>query len=106
PWGYRPTRRPSRGRGRPLHDQVAMREQVPDFLLDPLLAPGGAARGLRAGTAPGELRGAGREPLALLSHGREDGLCDFAKDVECANLMGDVAEDRRGRLGVQGRAIG
>jgi hypothetical protein len=38
--------------------------------------------------------------LALLGYGREDGVGEFPKDVEGANLMGYIAEDRGDRLGV------
>ena len=88
------------------YEQVAVLEEVADLALDPLLAAGGTPRRLRAGAAPRQLRGAGRQALALLGHGREDRLGDLAEDVERAELMGHVAEDRGDRLGVERRAVG
>ena len=56
--------------------------------------------------APRQLRRGGGQPLALLGHGREDRLGHLAKDVEGAELMRDLTEDRGDRLGIQRRAVG
>src|SRR5262249_37894940 len=51
-----PQQRPPLGGGElPLHEQVAVREQLSDLALDPLLAPGAAPR--RAASVPGRPRG-------------------------------------------------
>ncbi len=87
-------------------EQVAVLEQVTDLALDPLLAAGGSLRRLGGGAAPWQLGSTGRQGLAQLGHGREDRLVHVVKDVECAELMRHVAEDRGDRLGVQRRAVG
>src|SRR3954468_17937634 len=85
---------------------MAVLEQLTDLALDPLLAPGGLPRGLRAGAPPSQLRGTGRQLLAHPGYGREDRLDHLAQDVERADLMRHLAEDRGDWLGVQCRAVG
>jgi hypothetical protein len=87
-------------------EQVTVLEQITDLLLDPLLATGGTPGGLRSGTAPPQLGGVGRQAVAQPGHGTEDRLGDFLEDVECAELMRHVAEDRGDRLGIERRAVG
>jgi hypothetical protein len=87
-------------------EQVTVLEQITDLPLDPLLAAGGTPGGLRGGTAPRQLGGVGRQAFAQLGHGTEDRLGDFLEDVECAELVRHLAEDRGDRLGIQRRAIG
>ena len=62
-------------------------------------------RRLRAGTAAWQLGGAGRQILAQLGHGGEDRVGHVANDVERAELMRHVAEDRGDRFGIQRRAV-
>jgi hypothetical protein len=78
-------------------------EQIADLLLDPLLAPGGTTRRVRPRTAARQLGSAGRQVLAQLGHSGEDRLVHVAQNVECAELMRHVAEDRGDRFGVQRR---
>jgi len=87
-------------------EQVAVLEQVADLLLDPLLAPGGTTRRLRARTAAWQLGSTGRQILAQFGHGREDRLGHFFENMERAKLMRHIAEDRGDRFGVQRRAVG
>ena len=90
----------------PLDEQVPVREQLTHLLLEPLLAPSGTLGRLRAGTAPRQFGGAGRQTLAFLGHGREDCLVHLVQDVELADLMRHRTEDCGDRLGVQRRAVG
>ena len=88
------------------NEQVPVLEQIADFLLDPLLAPRGTTCRLRAGTSACQLGGTGLQVLAELGYGGEDRLGHVAEDVERAELMWHVAEDRDNRIGVQRRAVG
>ena len=90
----------------PADEEVAVVEQLADLPLDRLLAPGRSSRRLGAGAAPRQLRRRGGQPLPLLRHGREDRLGHLADDMEGAELMRDLAEDRGDRLGIQRRAVG
>ena len=85
-----------------LDEQVAVLEQLADLPLDPLLAPGGTLRRLRAGTAPRQLGSAGRQALAHLGHGGEDRLGHLAKDVE--SCRADAARRRRPWRSARGTA--
>ena len=107
PAGDPPQRRPLGGTEMPLDEQIAVLKQLADLALDRLLAAGRTPGGL-VGTrpAPRQLRCRGGQPLALLCHGREDRLGQFAKDMEGADLMRDLAEDLGDRLGIQRRAVG
>lgn len=94
------------GREMAPDEEVAVLEQLTDLPHDPLLAPGGLPCRLRAGTATRRLGGLGRQVLAELGHRAEDRLGHFLEDVECAELMRHLTEDRGDRLGIQRRAIG
>jgi hypothetical protein len=87
-------------------EQVTVLEQIADLLLDPLLTAGGTPGGLRGGTAPRQLGGLGGQAFPQLGHGTEDRLGEFLEDVECAELMRHLAEDRGDRLGIERRAVG
>jgi hypothetical protein len=92
---------PLRGRQVPLDEQVAVLEQIADFLLDPFLAAGVTLGGLRGRTTPRQLGHAGRQVLAQLGHGGENSLGHFLEDVECAELMRHLAEDCGDRPGIE-----
>src|ERR1700722_10505254 len=89
-----------------LDEEVPVLEQITGLTLDPLLAARGLLRSLGGGTTPWQLGSAGRQGLAQLGHGGEDRLVQVAKDVERAELMRHVTEDRGNRLRVQLRAVG
>ena len=90
-----------------LDEQVTVLEEVADFPLDSLLAPGRVLCRLGGlGPAPRQLGGSGGQPLALLGEGREDRLGHFAEDVEGTELVRDFTEDRGDRLGIQRRTVG
>src|SRR5207248_1023741 len=70
-----PPQRGAFGGAQPLLDEeVAVLEQLTDLSLDPLLAPRGLLRGLRAGTAASQLGGAGSQVLSELGNGGEGRL--------------------------------
>src|SRR5947209_480615 len=71
-------------------EQVAVLEQITDLLFDPLLAAGGTPGGPRAGTAPPQLGGVGRQAFAELGHGTEDRLGEFLEDVHHPNAIGTL----------------
>ncbi len=87
-----------------LDEQGAVLEEVADFSLDSLLAPGRVLCGL--GPAPRQLGGTGGQPLPLLGDGREDRLGHFAEDVEGTELVRDLTQDRGDRLGIECRTVG
>ena len=97
---------PLGGRQMMSHEQVAVLEQIADLAFDPLLASGGESRRLRGGTTSRQLRGLARQALAQFGHGTEHRLGDFLEDVECAELVRNLAEDGGDRLGIQRRAVG
>ena len=88
------------------HEEIAVLEQRTDLPRDPLLVAGGLLCRLRAGTATRQLGGARRQVLAELGHRAEDRLGHFLEDVEGAELMRHLTEDRGDRLGIQRRAVG
>ena len=88
------------------HEEIAVLEQRTDLPSDPLLEPGGLPRRLRAGTATRQLGSTRRQILAELGHRAEDRLGHFLEDVEGAELMRHLTEDRGDRLGIQRRAVG
>ena len=84
-----------------LDEEVAVLEQLTDLERKPFLAACRLLRGLGGGTTLWQLGSVGRQGLAQLGHGREDGLVQLAQDVERTDLMGYVTKDGRDRLWVK-----
>ena len=93
--------------------QIVLDEQIDDAQRDPQFSVAAACR-WRTARLAAAVDGRPRLPRRLsrgqlfadLGHRPQDRLGQFLDDVEFADLVGDVAEHRPQRLGIQGRAIG
>ena len=86
-------------------EEIAMPEKIRNLCLQAFLLQGCFAvrRGRRAPSL--QFRLLAFQVLAHLRHSMDDGLVDLLDDMELADLMRNIAEDRGNRLGVQRGAV-
>ena len=90
----------------PLHEQMAMLEQVPDLPLQMPASPGLPSRLRCAGAPARQLRLLRGQVLADPSDGAEDGLVQLRQDMEATDLMLHGSEDLGDRPWIQVRTVG
>src|SRR5262249_31089193 len=90
----------------PLHEPMAMLEQVPHLLLQMPASPGLPFRLRCAGAPARQLRLLRGQLLADPSDGAEDGLVQLRQDMEATDLMLHRAEDLGNRPWIQVRTVG
>src|SRR5450631_4005971 len=83
-----------------------MLEEVGDLLLQTFTLPNGFLGSCARRSPPLQGWFAGFQTFAHLGYGTQDRLGEFLDDVEFADLVRDLAENRAQRLRIQRRGIG
>lgn len=89
-----------------LHEEMAVLEQIPDFVFYPLALTSGPLGVGRCWPATLCRQLPLGQFFAYLGYSAQDCLRQFFDDVKLADLVGNVAEYLASRLWIEGRSVG